>query len=214
MTEKFIGKLKTAGKVEKGPAAKTFVEIGLYQGATIPYIGNGRFKKGKNDNNLYIGIDLRSDRVRDAKEDAESMRVDIHKKDNMLFIHGDARKLPLKTESADEIFMGNVLGDLSISGSDKEAMLKEARRGIKSGGRLIIREIYTPLRLKSVEELCRKAGFMVEKVITGKNEEEITELKRFNRFERGDLYGYALYAEPDEKWSPRGEETGEDAILK
>ena len=146
--------------------------------------------------------------MRDAKEDVESVRVSIHKKDNMLFVHGDARKLPLKTESADEIFMGNVLGDPSISGSDKEAMLKEARRGIKSGGRLIIRETYTPLRLKNVEELCRKAGFMVEKVITGKNNEEMTELKRFNRFDQRTFsHGYALYAEPDEEWSAKGAKT-------
>lgn len=72
-------------------------------------------------------------------------------------LHADGQKLPFEAESVDVVFMANVLGghvkDDQMLGfeadkkhilREKENLIKEAKRVLKSGGKLIIEEEYAP----------------------------------------------------------------------
>lgn len=140
----------------EGPK-RVFVEIGP-RAQPVTWMGRRHF--GEND--MYIGIDIDERELRDAPEVTDP----AHTSENIHFLAGDARKLPLKENSVHEIYFGNVFGDsVHIRDSDREQFVTEAKRVLKTGGELIIKETASPISQSSIGDLLLRYGFAVEKVI-------------------------------------------------
>ncbi|MEK7464315.1 MAG: methyltransferase domain-containing protein [Patescibacteria group bacterium] len=168
--------------VEKETKRRVFVEIGTH---VLPVTWQGAKKFNKD--NIYIGIDISGERVRRAKEKslmiAEGVGSD---KDSLNFINASADKLPLADSSADEVFLGNVLGDPGIKPIDKKkAFLKEAERILKEGGRLIIKENNTPLDYEGLRKVLEGTMFSPEKFLTPKDAEWDKEIAKYERIAVG-----------------------------
>ena len=146
-------------KEEKQTYKRVFVEVGTHMGP-VPYMGNRKFS----DNELYIGIEKDEKRIGVAKKSATRK----HKNDNvenLYFLQADANHLPLKNNVAEELFLGNVLGDPGISQEDKENFLEEAKRVVRKEGVIIIKETNTPLDRTILSKLIDRHGFSIVKEI-------------------------------------------------
>lgn len=118
---------------------KVFVELGTHY-IPLPMLGNKKFLEDE----LYIGIDIRGDLVKQAKQNT-NLAHEGSDFENIQFLQADAKRLPLKNKAAEEILLGNVLGDPSISLTDKATFLEEAKRVITEEGVIVIKETNTPL---------------------------------------------------------------------
>ena len=145
---------KTSQEIQK--PRRFFVEVGTNE---IPVMVMGEKKFGPED--TYIGIDLMM--AKDAKQKTELFGK---QPSNYLFITAQGERLPLKGETADELYFGNVFGDPSIPAGAKNKFLQEARRALKKDGLLIVKETNTPLDLNEMKELLRKNMFQAEKIVT------------------------------------------------
>lgn len=85
--------------------SRVFVEIGC-SFSPVVLRGNTEFPEPSQ----YIGIDIRERDLRDAHSLVSKEHPDV----NMELIHWTAEALPLVSDSVDEVFLGNVLGDPSI----------------------------------------------------------------------------------------------------
>lgn len=103
-------------------------------------------------------------------------------------LHADGQKLPFEDGSVDVIFMANVLGGhvkddkmLGFEASqkrifrEKENLIKEARRVLRVGGKLIIEEEYAPA--ESVNFVWDKIMKDLEKEDSGFRLRDLTEAK-------------------------------------
>ena len=154
--EEFEKKEKSDNEKELKPK-KVFIEVGTHD-YPVSWVGKKEF--GKND--IYVGLDLDEGRLREGRESTDSVGK---LKKNIYFLRSDAGELPFGNETSGEVFLGNVFGDPSIPDRKKESFLKEAKRILKKGGRIIIKETNTPYSKKSLEELSQKYGFVIEKMI-------------------------------------------------
>lgn len=125
--------------------------------------------------NTGVGIDVSMNMLRGAN--------DKHKEEKLIFIQGDATKLPLSSSSFDNVFC---LGGIHHV-NDRDTLFSEIQRVLKPGGKFIWREpvddyfiwrlirsvIYKispyldddteqPLRRGSTEESLKKAGLNIE----------------------------------------------------
>lgn len=147
-------------ETEKEPK-KVFLEIGTSQ-LPVSWIGAKRF-----EDTVYIGIDLDD---RDIKAAKDSSRDGVFRKKskqelkNLNFIKADATETPLKDNSVDEVFIGNVAG--AISNWITKKILGEARRVIKPTGKLVIKETNTPEDLELLKNTLMREGFSIEKIVT------------------------------------------------
>lgn len=163
-TEKFAGE----GKEEEKPLKRVFVEVGTHY-LPIPFMGSKNFA----DDELYIGIEKSNKLVKEAKKNAE--RAYQRKKNNLENIHflqADAERLPIKNEIAEEVFLGNVLGDPSISLISKEKFLEEAKRIVKKDGVIVVKETNTPLNHDVLMKLFIDHNLQIMKEVKKSSSEE------------------------------------------
>lgn len=81
---------------------------------------------------------------------------------NIVPTQGNAEKLPYADRTFDAAFLVGVLGEIS----DPVAALRELRRVMKPGGRLVISELFIDpdfIRLSFLIEMTRRAGFVFER---------------------------------------------------
>lgn len=74
--------------------------------------------------------------------------------DNIRPTHGDARSLPYADESFDAAYLVTVLGEVP----DQDSALRELRRVLKPGGRLVVGELFGDPHWVSPASLRRRAG--------------------------------------------------------
>lgn len=142
---------------------RVFIEVGTYS-LPIPWHGSRKF----GENETYIGIDRNRENVEHAEE---LSKLNFPDAKNLYFIQADAAKLPLGDATADEVFLGNVLGDNSIMPTAKDKFIEEIKRVLKESGKIIIKETNTPAPLKYLRDLLRKHGLYVEKGVTAQSTE-------------------------------------------
>jgi ubiquinone/menaquinone biosynthesis C-methylase UbiE len=148
----------TEGGGEKKPR-RVFIEIGAKR---LPFPFWGKRKIGENE--IYVDIDLDPQSVVSAKNLVEGYPKE-RGEGRHYFVRGDAKNIPLADASADEVFMGNILGEeLHIGFEDKKKFISEAMRVLNKDGRLIIKETTTPLDYEKLQALLAGTGFSVEKV--------------------------------------------------
>ena len=72
---------------------------------------------------------------------------------NVVPTHGDARELPYPDDTFDAAYLNFVLGEVS----DQDAALRELRRVLKPGGRLVVGEAFPDPHMVKVDLLREKA---------------------------------------------------------
>lgn len=147
--------LEKKNKEAEPQIKKVFIELGSGN-APVSWAG----KKEFDENEIYVGIDRASADLLEAKERMEEVGAENK---NIHFVQTNIKTLPLKNHSADEVFLGNVLGDPSIKDAEKDKFIEEAKRVLKENGRIVIKETYTPPDYKYLKDFIKKHGLSVEK---------------------------------------------------
>ncbi len=166
MSEHFEGGYNAIEKKEE-PATKVFVEVGTNQ-LPVTFMAKREFK----DNEMYVGIDTDAEMVRFARHATREGQ-------NATFIEARGEQLPLKNESVDEIFFGNVFGAPRIPEHKKAKFLDEAERVLKTGGSLVIKETNTPPDFAKLMKLFAGRNLHEERKLTPKDKEWIEELHKY-----------------------------------
>ena len=143
MTQEYISQEKSRESESKN-TRRVFIDLGsgLF---TAAFSGN----RALQDNDYYIGVDNNRKKIQAALTTHD---IAANKKNfdnigkNVFFVQGNGGELPFADSSADEVFLGNVLGDRAIHSVD--AFLTEARRILKTDGKLVILETITPSAAK------------------------------------------------------------------
>ena len=169
--------------------SRLFVEIGTsYNPATF----QGRRAFGESD--IYIGFDKDMRTVQQGKEKNDWVS-DRHGK-NVFFAAGDGTEMPLKNESADELYFGNVFGDPGAERQEDfhKRLLTEAQRLLRNTGTLIIGETNTPHELESLTKKLQESGFEVESVLHGADPAWESEMRQYSTPAARAKYGYCVRA--------------------
>lgn len=174
---------------EERKPKRVFVEIGT---GTLPLPRSGKREFGEDE--IYVGIDIDWHNLAEGKGKTEQSHHDT--KEKYFFVNADAKELPLRGESADEIFFRNVFGDPSITKSDKLHFLKEARRILVSGGTLVVKETSTPLDRNILTAILGESGFNIEKAIDETSGYFSARVKHEREFLRPDQWShpYIIFA--------------------
>ena len=171
---------------------KVFIELGAGN-IPVSWVGKREFK----ENEIYIGIDRASG---DLEEARERTREDREENTNTHFVQADIRKLPVSDHAADEVFLGNVLGDPSIKDAEKDKFIEEAKRILKKGGKIIIEETYTPPNFKWIDDFIKRHGLFVEKGADSGNQKWKETVDPYNKI--GAKYkwsgSYIVFLKPEE----------------
>lgn len=170
---------------------KIFLEIGSNV-TSVPAQGERIFSQDE----LYIGIEP-SPKVFEAKKFSEIVGG---KKENINFIQAVGEHLPIKDNSVDELYVGNVFCDPDIT-CHPSWLVPEFFRVLITNGKLIIVGTNTPSEFdsKEVNELITENGFLIDKVIHPTDEAWEREIKQFDRFStvkdhHQDKSAYIIYA--------------------
>ena len=170
-------------RAERTERKKIIVDIGAGYGSFASLPQTRKFKK----NEIYIGIEPDPQRAEALKSSAKDVG------DGTMFtIRALGEKIPLDTQSTDEVIIKDVLGDPKVVNwfAEKEenelqhaveGLAKESFRILKSGGKTIVIESYTPYSYpKEVIKLFENNGFTLSKYFHGRdNREADNELKKF-----------------------------------
>lgn len=214
-----LGKrIEQGGESERQPK-RVFVEVGTDVNP-IPSIGEKQF----GDNDIYIGLDIsREKAIRASKmplesEIQEGVRHPERRK-NIFFMAADAKQLPLEDESVDEFYFGNIFSDPKIipfelgigsqeAGRRIDGFLQEAKRVLKSTGKIIIKENSVPKDIRFVHGALSRNGFRLSKFTDrgGRNwsQETAPYDKNSLNAQNPPPDSYILEAE---KWSPPREQS-------
>lgn len=187
----FVEKIISSKSENEPKPRRVFVEIGTNRNP-VPVIGEKKFEEG----DVYIGVDVSEERVRDAKgmailEKSETGKED--RKKNLFFISADAKALPLQEKSVDELYFGNFFGDPAIvpdyfwEPTDKarktvERFLDEASRVLGDKGKIIIKENNTPANLRFLQGILRSKGFAVKKFVKVEDKNWREEIAPYDKF--------------------------------
>ena len=159
--------------VEKIPQPKrVFVEIG---GGEHPILYFNEDRWAKED--YYIGIDIDKADLYQGKNSSDRFHERKIPKEHILFIRGDMNRLSLKEKTIGELYVANVFG---LWGEKMGGFLSEASRVLRSDGRLIIFEQYTPMPLddymdrfkrqhNGLRTILEQGGFVLDAVVTPKD---------------------------------------------
>jgi ubiquinone/menaquinone biosynthesis C-methylase UbiE len=93
-------------------------------------------------------------------------RVEEAGLDNVTPVRADAREMPYADGSFDAAFLVTVLGEIP----DQDAALRELRRVVKPGGRIVVGELFGDPHMVSHKALRRRAeaaGLQVERTLGG-----------------------------------------------
>ncbi len=185
---------KTAEKQSK---PRVFLEIGPWLSSVAlkgnrhftgkdVYIGleksiAGKDGEGMSNYDEYAGgiyelVTNRSEQVRNKKDFASTTARNKHVAEterpgeNINFMYGDMKHIPLPDGSVHEVFAGNVMGQ---NGGEFHSALPELSRVLEEGGHLVIKETTTPLNPKlMIGEVGALFGdFVVEQLIYGSTPE-------------------------------------------
>jgi SAM-dependent methyltransferase len=157
--------------IEAGPNQRIILEIGT-EDWPIFHASKERVTELERDGNFYIGVEIDKGQLKKASQITKRSHSSIA--DKALFIEADGTKLPLKTESVEEVVLGNVLGDPSIFKNVIHGILDEAHRVLKRGGLLKIVETATPSYGRNILESLLPSfedEFEVEKTLRYDSEE-------------------------------------------
>lgn len=146
---------------------RVILEIGPGEGPF--YIeGQRKLKNGE----YYLGVDKNPYRC----------RWDLNST-----ITGNARRLPLRDESAKEIIICNVVGDPRVDDEVGE-VVKEARRVLSPDGEIVVIETYSPIitPVERVEKLMQENGLELN------NREFIHDKKQIDQYaiSEGRMFAY------------------------
>lgn len=172
---------------------KVFIELGTHD---YPVSWAGTKKFGENE--IYVGVDIDAEAL---KEDKRRTMRDDEENGNIHFIHANARNLPLADRIADEVFLGNVLGAPYVTDLNKDKFIEEAKRILKPGGRIIIKETNTPTDLRYLDTLIRRHELAVEKGATPKSPEWAELIEPYDKAETKSKWSepYIVFLKPVEK---------------
>lgn len=169
--------LEAESREENDKKERVFVEMGTGR-IPVPFLGSKQFK----DNERYIGVELDKESLKEARERVERVAVDEERID---FVEANGERLPLRSSSVDEFFLGNVLGDPRVAGGSKEKFIEEAERVLKKGGRLIIKENNTPLEISELRKLLKDRKLELEKFLTPKDKNWSEEIQKYHKVASG-----------------------------
>lgn len=153
---------------EKLQPTRVFVELGPSR-IPVPAIGERAF----NEKNVYIGIDRNREALAEGREEMDRGNPNVH------FLAGDVRELPVRDGTADEVFLGNILGDPGITLQRKLQFMNEAKRILKPGGTIIVKETHTPIRLQEFDDIVRQHGFALMKGVPEESEKWAEAIKPY-----------------------------------
>ena len=154
---------------ETKPKKRIFLECGT-NSTPVTWIGSREFP----DDELYIGIDIDPQKAREAEE------VTMNRQPNMHFFPADAAHLPFKDGSVDELLLGNFLGYNAIPLSVRKEGVREASRALAEGGKLIIKEIYSPADERYVQNLLQENNFEIERIIDSHASDWEGEIRKYD----------------------------------
>ena len=104
--------------------------------------------------------------VQEEMLDHTLRRAAEHGIDNITPARGDARRLPYPDHSFDGAYLVTVLGEIP----DQDAALRELRRVVKPGGRIVVGELFGDPHMvthSALAERARAAGLSVERKLGG-----------------------------------------------
>jgi ubiquinone/menaquinone biosynthesis C-methylase UbiE len=81
-------------------------------------------------------------------------RAEEHGIDNITPARSDARELPYPDDSFDGAYLVTVLGEIP----DQDAALRELRRVVKPGGRIVVGELFGDPHMVTHSALAKRAG--------------------------------------------------------
>lgn len=172
-----------SSKKEEEKEQKIFLEVGTWE-APATFLGDMEFNEG----DRYIGIDINKENVRRARINTPG------EGENIDFMQADAKKIPLKSESASEVYLGNVLGDPRILNEDKVKFLQEAERVLEGEGKLVIKENNTPIKMEDLKKILKETGLELKKVIRPMDKEWDEEIKKYHKADMGRRFNLAYIA--------------------
>lgn len=157
---------------------RVFIEIGPAS-QPVTWLGSREF----GENETYVAIDANPDAIREAKELTD---LDQPDREHVHFIRADAQELPLKDATADEVFLGNVLGDWKILPEAKDKFIEEAKRILKENGTIVIKETSSPVERRAFTEFLQKHGLFVEREYDERSPEWREKVKPYDWVDAGE----------------------------
>lgn len=157
---------------------RVIIEIGT---SSLPTTYTGERKIAEDE--AFVGIDINHKDLQSARKNTSEKQA---LNDNIFFVQADAADLPISTNSVEEVYMANVMGDSSIDA--KWDFLREIRRILINGGKLIINETNTPMFTETIIKLLRHFGFDISEMhkIGDYDWDRVTK-----DYEKSDVYGYS-----------------------
>ncbi|MBI3627464.1 MAG: class I SAM-dependent methyltransferase [Candidatus Sungbacteria bacterium] len=157
------GRKESADHSEEGRPRRVFIDLGT-NSLPVTAMGSREFSEDE----TYIGVDKSR---KYARQNQELAKDDFPENENIHFLQADAKKLPVRNESVDEVFLGNLLGSSNISEEEKNKFLQEAKRILKTGGKVIVKETNTPALPQDFVDMARRNGFILEKAVSANSPE-------------------------------------------
>jgi ubiquinone/menaquinone biosynthesis C-methylase UbiE len=123
----------------------------------------------------YIGIERDAEEIKKGKH-WENIRINESNSENILFVQGEAKNLPLQNEATDEVLLSNVLSDPEVArdmetwrDEDISLWFQEFFRVLREGGSFLILNANSPWvapNIETTKELLAQNGFKIIKVLT------------------------------------------------
>ncbi len=128
------------------PKKKKIVEVGTRYGMPFFVAGDRQLKT----EDLYVSVDQEKESAALTKQKMKSRSIQGES------LIADARKMPFLSDTIDEVIFTNVFGELGKKDIQTHLdLIKETVRVLKSGGKLIINETYTPEKVPENMEVGR-----------------------------------------------------------
>ncbi len=124
--------------------SRTVLEIGCGR-SVAPWLEERNLEEYREAH--IVRTDIKKEKLKDAKESTEGRIEKLGDRFNgkVEYMAADATNLPFESNSLDEVYIANVLGDPDVSEVNaRDKIITEAARVLKENGELIIAEWATP----------------------------------------------------------------------